>query len=381
MMWQMWTAFGIMLGYSSDLTFLHVGDPHNIKGLKWRLMLASAGIPALIVMAQVWLCPESPRWLMSKGKYLKAFESLKRLRKSEIQAARDMYYIYVLLEAENEISRNHNRALELFTVPRNARASLASGIVMFMQQFCGVNAIAYYSTSVFTQSGFSITSAFLASWGFGMINFLFAIPAIYTIDTFGRRNLLLVTFPLMSIFLLMTGFAFWIPLATHRAARVGVVSIGIYLFAMVYSPGEGPVPFTYSAEAFPLYVRELGMGLATAITWLFNFVVSLTFPRLLGAFKPQGAFGWYAAWNLVGWFLILLFVPETKALTLEELDQVFSVPTRKHAAYQIRQIPYWWKKYIRRQQVVKEPLYEHEGDQWAAWEKDNNTYKTPPQKV
>lgn len=60
---------------------------------------------------------------------------------------------------------------------------------------------------------------------------------------------------------------------------------------IAYSPGEGPVPFTYSAEAFPLYVRDIGMSYATAVTWFFNFVVALTFPRLLGAFKPQGAFG------------------------------------------------------------------------------------------
>ena len=74
-----------------------------------------------------------------------------------------------------------------------------------MQQFCGVNVIAYYSSSIFEDSGFSTISALAASLGFGVINFLFAIPAIYTIDTFGRRNLLLTTFPLMALFLLFTG--------------------------------------------------------------------------------------------------------------------------------------------------------------------------------
>jgi hypothetical protein len=73
---------------------------------------------------------------------------------------------------------------------------------------------------------------------------------VYTIDTFGRRNLLLTTFPLMSIFLLFTGFSFYIPMETHETARVACVATGIYLYMIVYSPGEGPVPFTYSAEAF-----------------------------------------------------------------------------------------------------------------------------------
>ncbi|KAH8918921.1 hypothetical protein BT69DRAFT_1322488 [Atractiella rhizophila] len=382
MMWQMWTAFGIALGYSADLAFHGVRDSSNITGLNWRLMLGSAGVPAIVVMAQVWTCPESPRWLMNKGRYLDAFKSLKRLRQSDIMAARDLYYIHITLKNEQELTRNRNLVKELFTVPRNRRAVYASGIVMFMQQFCGVNAIAYYSSSVFLESGFTKPKALLASWGFGMQNWLFAFPAVWTIDTFGRRNLLLFTFPLMSIFLLLTGLGFLIP-ESSRNARVGVVALGIYLFATVYSPGEGPVPFTYSAEAFPLYVRELGMSYATALTWFFNFVVAITFPPLIGAFTPTGAFGWYAAWNIVGWWMILFFVPETKALTLEELDQVFSVPTKKHASHQFKMLSYFWRKYIlRKQNVKKEQLYHFQSDEYAGIEDADNNMKrqkyTPP---
>ncbi|KAG6828748.1 hypothetical protein H0H87_001007 [Tephrocybe sp. NHM501043] len=91
MMWQMWTAFGIMLGFVADVAFFKVPDQRQITGLNWRLMLASAGIPALFIMAQVLFCPESPRWYVSKGRYDKAYESLTRLRKAPIQAARDLY--------------------------------------------------------------------------------------------------------------------------------------------------------------------------------------------------------------------------------------------------------------------------------------------------
>ncbi|KAI9456302.1 MFS sugar transporter [Russula earlei] len=358
MMWQMWTAFGIMLGYVADLAFFKIPDHGNIHGLNWRLMLGSAGVPALFLIAQVFFCPESPRWLISKGLYVDAFDSLRRLRRHPVQAARDLYYIHVLLEAEKELTHGKNRYLELFTVPRNRRASLASFVVMYMQQFCGVNVIAYYSSTIFTQANFTEIQALLASWGFGALNFAMALPAVYTIDTFGRRNLLLVTFPLMSLFLLMTGFAFWIPAGN---TRIAVVALGIYLFDCAYSPGEGPVPFTYSAEAFPLYIRDIGMSFATSVTWFFNFVVAMTFPRLLGAFKPQGAFGWYAAWNIVGFFAILLFVPETKALSLEELDQVFAVPTFTHAAYQLKALPHNIKKYFFRMKVDPlPPLYHFE---------------------
>ena len=93
-----------------------------------------------------------------------------------------------------------------------------------------MNVIAYYSSSIFTESGFSDQSALAASLGFGVINFIFAIPAMYTIDTFGRRNLLLTTFPLMALALLFTGFSFWI---TEQVARTACVATGIFLFMIV----------------------------------------------------------------------------------------------------------------------------------------------------
>lgn len=165
----------------------------------------------------------------------------------------------------------------------------------------------------------------------------------------------------MALFLLFTGFSFWIP--SDSTAHLACIALGMYLFGIVYSPGEGPVPFTYSAEAYPLYIRAYGMSLATATTWFFNAVLSITWPSLLVAFKPQGAFGWYAAWNVIGWFLVLLFLPETKGLSLEELDQVFSVPSHVHAAYGIRQVGYFFRRYVLRQDVKPEILYQRETEE------------------
>ncbi|RHZ50987.1 uncharacterized protein CDV56_103801 [Aspergillus thermomutatus] len=194
----------------------------------------------------------------------------------------------------------------------------------------------YYSSSMFREAGFDTRMALVTSLGCGITNWIFALPAVYTIDTFGRRNLLLTTFPLMCLFLLFTGFSFYIPDQTPRTA---CVATGIYLFMIVYSPGEGPVPFTYSAEAFPLYIRDIGMSFATATTWGFNFIVSLTWPSLNKSFTPTGAFGWYAAWNFFGWIFCYFCLPETKALSLEELDQVFSVPTTKHINHYCAMLP------------------------------------------
>jgi hypothetical protein len=189
----------------------------------------------------------------------------------------------ILLDEEKLIAKGRNRFIELFTVPRNRTSLVYNQLfeltktiysyfrpcfiglfhcnvhavriiftsillkiypVNSSRQFCeckylykptkythtpsgGVNVIVYYCSTIFTQSGFSIIQAFGASFGFGALNFLFALPAVYTIDLFGRRALLLITFPLMSLFLLLTGFAFWIP---GQTARIAVVALGIYLF-------------------------------------------------------------------------------------------------------------------------------------------------------
>jgi hypothetical protein len=146
----------------------------------------------------VYFCPESPSWYIKKGKYQNAFVSLKRLRNTELQAARDLYYISAQIRIEETFIRKNNyvtRFIELFTIPRVRRATLASWTVMIAQQMCGINIIAFYSSTVFVQAGATTTGALLASWGVGLVNFLFAWPAIRTIDTFGRRSLLLFTFP------------------------------------------------------------------------------------------------------------------------------------------------------------------------------------------
>ncbi|PGH12401.1 hypothetical protein AJ80_06708 [Polytolypa hystricis UAMH7299] len=357
MMWQMWTAFGIMLGFIASVAFMDVTHA-TIPGLNWRLMMGSTSIPPMIVCLQVYFCPESPRWYMLRDRYQSAYEALCKFRHSNLQAARDLYYIHSSLKVEETMREGKNLWKEMFVVPRNRRAAQSSFFVMFMQQFCGVNAIMYYSSSMFRSAGFTQRMALITSLGCGITNWIFALPAVYTIDTFGRRNLLLTTFPLMAIFLFFTGFSFYIP---NDTSRLACVATGIYLYMIVYSPGEGPVPFTYSAEAFPLYIRDIGMSFATATTWGFNFVVSLTWPALEAAFKSQGAFGWYATWNLVGWVICYFCLPETKALSLEELDQVFSVPTRVHARHYRDMLPWYWKKYIRRGDVEpQKQLYQYD---------------------
>ena len=357
MTWQMWTAFGIFLGFCANLAVYNVGP------IAWRLQLGSAFIPAVPLVIGVFFCPESPRWYIKKGRFADAFGSLCRLRNTHLQAARDLYYIHAQIQEEAQIIGKNNyvtRFVELFTIPRVRRATLASFVVMLAQQMCGINIIAFYSSTVFKEAGAGNLQALLASWGFGLVNFVFAWPAVWTIDTYGRRTLLLFTFPNMAWTLLAAGLCFIIP--QQSQAHLGLIAFFIFLFAAFYSPGEGPVPFTYSAEVFPLSHREVGMSWAVATCLFWAAVLSITFPRLLRAFHPVGAFIFYAALNLTALVMIFLWVPETKQRTLEELDYVFAVPTRTHMRYQVtKALPYWFNRYIlQRKGLTLEPLYQFE---------------------
>ena len=134
MQWQMWTAFGIMLGFIAGVAFSGVQIPAGQVNSQWRIILASTAIPPMIVCIQVYLVPESPRWYMSKGRYKKALESLQRFRWTRLQACRDLYYIHKQIAAEYEATKGKNLWKEFFMIPRNRRAAQSSFFVMFMQQ-------------------------------------------------------------------------------------------------------------------------------------------------------------------------------------------------------------------------------------------------------
>lgn len=162
--------------------------------------------------------------------------------------------------------------------------------------------------------------------------------------------------------LLAAGLCFLIPQSSK--AHLGLVALFIYLFAAFYSPGEGPVPFTYSAEVFPLSHREVGMSWAVATCLFWAAVLSITFPRMLAALTPTGAFGFYAFLNLVAFVMIFLFVPETKQRTLEELDYIFAIPTRRFMSHQVGTVlPWWIKRYVFRRKIGECP---------ALWSFDGN---------
>lgn len=158
----------------------------------------------------------------------------------------------------------------------------------------------------------------------------------------------------MFVFLLAAGLAELQP--AEGAKKVGPVILFVYLFTIAYSMGEGPVAFQYSAEVFPTIQREQGMAWAVCINNTFAGILSLAFPRMQTVMTPTGAFGFYAGLNLIAWGLIFCFLRETKQLTLEEIDQVFSVPTKEFIAYERSVwLPWWFKTTILRKDIPRPP--------------------------
>ncbi|TEA20590.1 putative polyol transporter 1 [Colletotrichum sidae] len=304
---QLWVAFGIFVGFCSNLIWYRIGQ------LAWRFQLASAFAPAIPVLIFVWYCPESPRWLMKKGRYQDSFESFCRIRNTEMMAARDLYYAHrQVIEENNNFGGEglFRRATELLTVPHLRRATIASSWIVISQQFSGINIIAFYSSTIFQQAGYSTRDCLLASMGFGFVTFVFAFPAVYMMDTFGRRNLLLSTFPNMAGCLLAAGFSFAI--SASSSARVPLIAFFIYLFAAMYGPGIGPLPSIYFSEAFPLSHREIGSALTICVNNAVGSALTLTFPELLHKLGVTGAFCLYAGLNLFAFAVIFSIIPETK---------------------------------------------------------------------
>ncbi|KAJ7895586.1 putative facilitated glucose transporter, partial [Mycena olivaceomarginata] len=275
MFWQLWVTFGIFAGFAANIIVKDTGK------ISWRLQLGSAFIPVFLLVIGIWFCPESPRWLMKKGKHDKAFGS--------------------------------------FLVPRIRRANYGASTVMLAQQMCGINIISFYSSTIFRNVGYTADQALYASLGYGALQFVSTIPTVFLIDTKGRRTLTLATFPMMCVFLLAAGLSL-LKTTGSQGARLGPLVLFVYLFTIMYSLGEGPVAFQYSAEVFPTVQREQGMAWAVCINNVFAGVLGLTFPRMQTVMTPTGAFGFYAGLNLIAWGMIFCFVRETNELTLEELD-------------------------------------------------------------
>ncbi|KAI0015312.1 hypothetical protein F4780DRAFT_90202 [Xylariomycetidae sp. FL0641] len=377
--WQLWVSFGIMMGFVFNLIFF-VGNGSNERSkLTLQLILGAPLVPSIFL-----LCPESPRFFMRRRKFPEAYKAMMRLRQTELQALRDIYLVYVSVRKEGHYGgveyEQHGDVAprgflahlklylfqyrQLFSERRLRNALISSSIVALAQQLCGINVFAFYSGTLFKSASQPESGSQLLpmvySVGYGAVNFVFGLPAIRTIDTLGRRKWLVLTLPVMCLF--MAAAALSSLIHDDRPSLnvgVGVTALFVYLFTAAYAPGMGPIPFTLAAESFPLYHREAGCAFAIAINLSFAGLFSILFPSLNAALRgPGGLLGLFSGLNLVALILVFLLVEETKRRSLEDLDSVFNVRKSKFTRYQVMEyLPWFLKHYLLGSNEEKPSLY------------------------
>ncbi|KAF2265095.1 MFS general substrate transporter [Lojkania enalia] len=266
------------------------------------------------------------------------------------------------------------RCTQLWSNKRCRRALLAASIAMIAQQMTGVNTIAFLGTSVWDNSlGTAESSKTAAVIGifFGGANYLGGLPAYWLSDKYGRSVLLAAGLPNMAWSMLTFALMFQIP--ESSGARVPLVSIFAIIFTLFYAPTAGTSPFSISAEVFPLVSREAGMAVSVAVNLLGAGILVLVFPMVMHRIGATGSLSIFAGLNVVAFFLVYLFVPETRRRTLEELQYTFDLSTRWHVEYRamyIRKhfVKNFWKYATRKPVRPPLPFYrwariEHEDKQ------------------
>jgi hypothetical protein len=274
--------------------------------------------------------PESPRFLMHRGRMAEAYTVWKRIRGFSAFEAKDEFLgMTQAVAAENEEQQNTKKFawMDFFTDGRARRAIVYANIMVFLGQFTGVNAVMYYMGVLMSKIGFDRRkSVFMSLVGGGSL-LIGAIPAVMYMEKFGRRFWATLTLPGFFIGLVFVGVGYEINLETNRAAAEGVYLTGIILY-MGFFGSYACLTWVVPSEVFPTYLRSYGMTTADANLFLCSFIVTYNFTRMMESMTRIGlTLGFYGGIAFVGWFYQLLFMPETKNKSLEEIDELFSKPT------------------------------------------------------
>lgn len=302
---QLAITIGILISYIVDYYFA----PHA----QWRWMFAAGIVPAVIFFIGIMFLPDSPRWIAGKGHAQKALAVLQKIYNDKNQAQQE-------LEAIQKTVNQHESSHWKILFSPFIRSTLTIGIgLAILQQVTGINTIIYYAPTIFKMAGFaSATTAILATMGVGLVFVLFSIIALPLMDTLGRRPLLLIGLAGMAISLLAFSLAFKSPEHSDILKWVSMSSMVIYIACFGFS--LGPIMWLMISEIYPLKVRGLGCSLATAANWGSNMLVAYTFLSMVQTLGPSGTFFIYFLISLFGMAFIYLLVPETKHVTLEQIE-------------------------------------------------------------
>ncbi|MBE0654954.1 MAG: sugar porter family MFS transporter, partial [Bacteroidales bacterium] len=323
---QLMITIGILVSYFSDLAFADESNPES-----WRWMFYVGVFPAIILFVGMLFLPETPRFLIGKGKEEKGRNILQKV---EDPALVDI----AVQKIKDDIEKDKLAATdwtEIFKPWLRNALFIAIGI-MFVQQFVGINTIIYYAPTVFIIAGFAGPKAAIAATvSVGVVNVLSTVLSMFLIDKLGRRKLYFIGLTGMAVALTALGTFFLLKDSLGPSLKyITVASILIYIIFFAIS--LGPLGWLIISEIFPLKVRGLGMSIGSLSNWLFNAIVTFTFLKLAWLFtapgmeivngespadpNPAGAFFVYAVIAVLGILWGLKYIPETKGITLEEIE-------------------------------------------------------------
>ena len=311
-LFQLGIVTGIFLTLFINKVIQGMGDEAWNTTSGWRWMLGMEVLPAVALIALLFAVPESPRWLAQRGRTEDARGILEKAGGAQ-HAKTEMAAIAEAMHLEQ------GRFSELLRGPFVRPLGIAVALMAF-SQFCGINAIMYYSTKIFAAAGGGENAAFTSSVWVGLINFAFTFVAIGLVDKAGRRPLLLVGTAVQAIALALVGWMF------HAQASGVKLLVCVILFIAAFAMAMGPVGWLFCSEIFPNKLRGRAMSIAALTVWVSCYIVAQTFPMLndSAAIGPAKTFWVYAAVSLISFLFILALVPETKGRTLEEIEKMWS---------------------------------------------------------
>jgi sugar porter (SP) family MFS transporter len=300
-LFQFNVVFGILLAYLSNYLLGTMG----FGATEWRWKLGVTAVPAAFFFLMLFGIPRSPRWLVKKGRIDEAREVLRLIGEEN--------YEQELKDIIESIDAEHVTSDALFTAKYRVPIFLAISIGMF-NQLSGINAILYYLNAIFEHAGFSKVSGDLQAVAIGATNLLFTMLAMSVIDKVGRKKLLLVGS--VGTALCLAGVAAIFLTGRHENLLVWMLVGYIAFFAF----SQGAVIWVYISEVFPNRVRAKGQSLGSFSHWIMNALISWTFP-LMAASSGGYPFVFFSAMMLLQFFVVLFFYPETKGITLEDMQK------------------------------------------------------------
>ncbi|MED3729146.1 sugar porter family MFS transporter [Priestia filamentosa] len=283
----------------------------------WRYMLPIAAVPAVILFFGMLKVPESPRWLISKGRSQEALTVLEKMREKK-RAKEEVLEIETAFKQEENMKKATLKDLSVPWIRRLIFIGIGIGVV---QQITGVNSIMYYGTEILKDSGFGTEAALVGNIANGVISVLATFVGIWLLGKVGRRPMLITGLIGTTSALLLIGI---LSLTLEGSPALPYIVLTLTVTFLAFQQGAvSPVTWLMLSEIFPLRMRGMGMGITVFCLWIANFLVGLTFPILLAAIGLSTTFFVFVVLGIAAITFVKKALPETKGLTLEQIEENF----------------------------------------------------------